>query len=177
MGVHEIDLLAVKWRSDGTADCRHLEVQASMRPVSYISLVSKELQLAGRAANSAKRKPEELQKGVEEWVEKKFRRANKLRLMQTLYPGKWSSELVINVVKSENEVSLIKSQNIKILRLADIVTALATEKFQIEAAAGADILDLVKMGRALSIKPGSTVGSAGPLEKAIAEADDSIART
>jgi len=60
MGVQEIDLLAVKWRMDGKAECRHIEVQASMRPVSYISRVPKEEQKAGRAANSAKRSDEEL---------------------------------------------------------------------------------------------------------------------
>ena len=53
MGVQEIDLLAVKWQIDGKAECRHVEVQASMRPVSYISRVLKEEQKAGRAANNA----------------------------------------------------------------------------------------------------------------------------
>ena len=28
VGVHEIDLLAVKWQKDGKAECRHIEVQA-----------------------------------------------------------------------------------------------------------------------------------------------------
>ena len=41
MGVHEIDLLAVKWLENGKVECRHIEVQASMRPVSYISRVPK----------------------------------------------------------------------------------------------------------------------------------------
>ena len=41
MGVHEIDLLAVKWLGNGKTECRHIEVQASMRPVSYISRVPK----------------------------------------------------------------------------------------------------------------------------------------
>ncbi|MEO8047206.1 MAG: hypothetical protein ABI684_07970 [Nitrospirota bacterium] len=67
MGVQEIDLLAVKWQMDGKTECRHVEVQASMRPVSYISSVPKEAQKAGRAANSAKRSDEELIQGVEEW--------------------------------------------------------------------------------------------------------------
>jgi Holliday junction resolvase-like predicted endonuclease len=72
MGVHEIDLLAVKSNENGEIECRHIEVQASMRPVSYISNVPKEIQKAGRAANSAKRSAEELVQGVAEWVEKKF---------------------------------------------------------------------------------------------------------
>src|ERR1700723_1359112 len=94
MGVQEIDLLAVRWKLDGVVECRHLEVQASMRPVSYISRVPKELQLTGRAANSAKRSLSELKTGVDEWIEKKFHRADKVRSMRSLHPGPWSAELV-----------------------------------------------------------------------------------
>ena len=150
IGVQEIDLLAVKWKSDGVVECRHLEVQASMRPVTYISRVPKGLQLTGRAANSAKeRGSAELKEGVGEWIEKKFYGKKKVRAMQSLHQGPWSRELVINRVKSEDEVSLIKEHNVKILRLADIVMDLATLKFKIKAAAGADIVDLIGMGKAL----------------------------
>jgi Holliday junction resolvase-like predicted endonuclease len=59
LGVHEIDLLAVK-PNEGVVECRHIEVQASMRPVSFISKVPKKLQKGGRAANSASRSETEL---------------------------------------------------------------------------------------------------------------------
>jgi hypothetical protein len=146
MGVHEIDLLAVKWRKDGTPECRHLEVQASMRPVSYISRVPKKEQKAGRAKNSAKRSDQELVEGVSEWVETKFRRPDKKALMIALWNGEWSSELVVNVVKSEKELNLIASHGIKILRLNDIVSSLANESFVVGSASGADIIDLIHMG-------------------------------
>ena len=55
LGVDEIDLVAVMLRSGKTPDCRHVEVQASMRPVSYISKVPKSACKTGRAANSATR--------------------------------------------------------------------------------------------------------------------------
>lgn len=146
MGVQEIDLLAVKWQMDGKTECRHIEVQASMRPVSYISRVPKEEQKAGRAANSAKRSDEELNQGVAEWVEKKFRRPDKKALMAKLWSGDWSSELVVNVVKSEEELKLIAGHGIKILRLNEIVSALARDSFVIGSASGADIVDLIHMG-------------------------------
>lgn len=145
MGVQEIDLLAVKWQMDGKTECRHVEVQASMRPVSYISRVPKEEQRAGRAANSAKRSDQELIQGVAEWVEKKFRRSDKKVLMEKLWNGEWSSELVVNVVKSEEELKLIASQGIKIHRLSNIVSTLAKENFVIGSASGADIVDLIHM--------------------------------
>ena len=146
MGVQEIDLLAVKWQTDGKTECRHVEVQASMRPVSYISRVPKEEQKAGRAANSAKRSDEELILGVAEWVEKKFRRSDKKALMTKLWNGHWSPELVVNVVKSEEELKLIAGHGIKILRLNEIVSALAKDSFVIGSASGADIVDLIHMG-------------------------------
>jgi hypothetical protein len=51
-GVHEIDILAVRPSPEGL-ECRQLEVQASMRPVSYITRVPTAVQEAtGRAATS-----------------------------------------------------------------------------------------------------------------------------
>jgi len=146
MGVQEIDLLAVKCKTNGKAECRHVEVQASMRPVSYISRVPKIEQKTGRAANSAKRSDEELRQGVAEWVDKKFRRSDKKVLMAKLWKGDWSSELVVNVVKSEEELKLIADHGIKILRLNEIVSALAKSSFVIHSASGADIIDLIHMG-------------------------------
>jgi hypothetical protein len=145
MGVQEIDLLAVKWQMDKKAECRHVEVQASMRPVSYISRVPKEEQKSGRAANSAKRSDEELIQGVAEWVEKKFHRSDKKTLMAKLWDGEWSSELVVNVVKSEHELKLIASHGIKIHSLSDIVSSLAKDRFVVGSACGADIIDLIHM--------------------------------
>ena len=146
MGVHEIDLLAVKWLESGKAECRHIEVQASMRPVSYISRVPKKDQKAGRAANSAKRSDEELIQGVAEWVETKFRRPDKKALMVKLWNGDWSSELVVNVVKSEDEVKLIAGHGIKIFRLNEIISSLAKDSFVVGSASGADFVDLIHMG-------------------------------
>ena len=153
IGVQEIDMLAVRFEVDNSPECRHIEVQASMRPVSFISRVPKELQKNGRAANSAKRSIEELEKGVHEWVEKKFRRKDKIALMNKLWNAKWSSELVLNNVKSQDEVNLIKSHGINILWLKDIIAALSRDTFLVSSAGGADFVDLIQSG-ASSVKNG-----------------------
>lgn len=165
LGVQEIDLLAVRSLPDGSgqAECRHIEVQASMRPVSYISRVPKESQKAGRAANSAKRSEDELRSGVAEWVERKFRRADKTSLMAKLWKGAWSSELVVNVVRSEDEVDLIESHGIRIHRLADIVSDLASDSFVIKSASGADFVDLIHMGSHATLK-GSVIDYVDPMD-------------
>ena len=147
LGVNEVDLVAVKFSEGQEVLCRHIEVQASMRPVSYISKVPKAARKTGRAPNSAARSEEELVEGVAEWVEGKFFAAKKRALMQTLCNGDWSSELVINNVKSEKEVGLISERGITIHRLSDIVLELNdSSKCPIKSAAGSDFIDLLQMG-------------------------------
>jgi len=63
IGVHEIDLLAVKHPAAGT-ECRHVEVQGSMRLVGYISPVPAALRKTGRAAGSARRTKKGFVEGV-----------------------------------------------------------------------------------------------------------------
>jgi Holliday junction resolvase-like predicted endonuclease len=49
LGVNEVDLVAVKFSKGSEVTCRHIEVQASMRPVSYISKIPKAARKSGRA--------------------------------------------------------------------------------------------------------------------------------
>ena len=146
LGVDEIDILAVRFLEGGELEYRHVEVQASMRPVSYISRVPKAQQRLGKAANSAARSESELVTGVEEWVEKKFRKPKKQALMKQLAPAQWSSELVLNNVKAQSEVELIRQHGIKITMLSSILGELREKTFLIQSASGADFVDLVNMG-------------------------------
>ena len=146
LGVHEIDLLAVRWNRDQAVECRHLEVQVSMRPVSFISKIPKRLQNQGRGVNSAKRTEEELIEGVREWVEKKYHLPVKTALMSTLAPGPWTSELVINNVKSEKEVEMIGAAGVKILRLKAIVKELLSGDLPIARTIGGDFIELIQRG-------------------------------
>lgn len=144
LGVDEVDLLAIRPNADGTLQCRHIEVQASMRPVSYISRVPKEVQRAtGRTANSVKRNEAELAVGVQEWVDKKFRNERKNQLRERLAPGPWTWALVIHMVKSQEEVNLIRNSSVEVLHLADIVRDLQNGTMTIASASGADLIDLM----------------------------------
>lgn len=60
LGVNEIDLVTVKFRSGESPGCRHIEVQASIRPVSYISKVPKTARKTCRATYSAARSQKDL---------------------------------------------------------------------------------------------------------------------
>lgn len=162
LSVHEVDLLAIKRQSDGSVKCRHIEVQASMRPVSFISKVPKKLQKTGRAANSTLRSDSELVEGVAEWIHTKFQRPEKKALMQSLWPGMWSSELVINTVKSQREVELIRGHGVSVLQLKDVVGSLTSRGGIVSSAAGADFIDLIHMG-ACTQPAVPTDGPAAPL--------------
>jgi hypothetical protein len=145
LGVHEIDLLAVRHRSGQSPECRHLEVQASVRPVSYISKVPKALQREGRAANSAKRSPEELVAGVAEWVHTKFARPEKVALMRELWPVEWSKELVLHNVKAAEEVALIQQHGVTIIQLSEVVRALRGPGAPVGSASGGDFIELINL--------------------------------
>lgn len=149
LGVDEIDLLAIRPHRSGEIERRHIEVQVSVRPVSYICRVPKAVQKAtGRAANSAKRSGEDLVQGVAEWIEKKFTKPKKLALMQSLATGKWTSELVLHNVKAESEVQLIREHGIVIHRLRDIVAELRQPDAMVSSASSGDLLELIHLSAA-----------------------------
>ncbi len=146
LGVHEIDLLAVR-QVGKTLECRHLEVQASVRPVSYMTRVPRDVQKAtGRGAASAKiRTGNELLQGIKEWIEKKYDHPAKRRLLNRLAPGPWSRELVVHQIKYEHELDLVRDAGITVHRLSDVLRELAGGELLLEGAAGGHLVDLVSM--------------------------------
>lgn len=146
VGVDEIDLLAVKFCENNEIECRHIEVQASMRPVSYISRIPNQHLEANQSSTSAKtRTLEILEAGVKEWVIKKFTKPKKTNVITSLFPKEWSSELVVNNVKSEQELSLIEAEGIKIIKLPSIIKQLNENNFKVQSASGADFVDLINL--------------------------------
>src|SRR5438093_8820688 len=90
VATEEMDLLAVG-NVEGTPELWHYEVSGSLRPMSYISDLPKEVQRAtGRKARSAvHRTPNQLRIAVGEWVKQKFLDERKDRARQALWPGSW----------------------------------------------------------------------------------------
>jgi hypothetical protein len=148
IGVDEIDILAIKPSNSGDFERRHFEVTVSIRPVSYISRLPKAIQKgSGRAPNTSKRSWDEVVEGVGEWVENKFRKKKKLKIMNALCPGDWTSELVVNVVKFPDELKEIERHGIRIHKLPAILKKLGRNGGVIQSACGADLMDLVQMSR------------------------------
>jgi hypothetical protein len=140
-------------------ECRQIEVQASVRPISYITRVPKaDREKTGRGANSAKiRTDGELRQGIREWIAKKYDHPKKKRLRQKVAPGPWTRELIVHVVKHEREIELMRAEGIKVRRLGDIVAELKRGDLLLDGAAGAHLVDLV----AITAAHGCATGKIG----------------
>jgi len=146
LGVHEIDLLAVRIE-DRDLICRHFEVHASIRPVSYLCPLPKSIQRAtGRPPKSAKQRTvDELTLSVKEWVKKKYLLEKKHSLRSGLYPGEWSFELVVHNLRHPEELEHIAKEGVRVHHLSDIINDLSYSEFLIHGAAGADLADLIML--------------------------------
>jgi hypothetical protein len=159
VGVHEMDLLAVRFNA-GTIDCRQIEVQASVRPVSYLTRVPKAVQReTGRAAGSAKlREEQELRQGVREWVQKKYDHPEKKRVRERLAPGPWSRELIVHRVKYDVELTMIADAGVTVRHLADVLADLEGGDTLLQGAAGAHLAELVALTATRIVADASSTG-------------------
>lgn len=142
-GVDEIDILAIRPTSDGL-ECRHVEVQASSNPISYISPTTKQARAQGAKTNSAKRRDSAFLKAcVDEWLEKKFFSQKKKDVRESLAPGPWRLELVVHRIRHREELDYIASRGIMVHRLADVIQALVGPENIIGSAAGSSLIELI----------------------------------
>ena len=149
LGVHEIDLLAIRVNG-ANIEARHIEVQASVRPISYLSPLPREIRKkTGRGSASTKARSEkELRDGIQEWVNKKYYLEAKEKIRKKLFQGTWSYELVIHKIKFPQELDLLKEQGILIHNLDEIVASLSDgHTTMIPRASGSDLFELVMLGR------------------------------
>lgn len=145
IGVDEIDILAIRPFSDGQHECRHIEVQVSINPISYITKVPATIrkQTGVGAHNAKKRDTAQLKQGVKEWVDAKFNQSRKVELKNRLCAGVWTKELVVGTVRHEEELDLLEKAGVTIHRLKEILTEMVEKKSIVKAAAGADLYDLM----------------------------------
>ena len=146
VGVDEIDILAVKFEESGSVICRHVEVQASMRPIGYISRIPKHHLKEGQSPTSAATREDlVLKDSVTEWVDKKFRKTKKTELLKQLFPSEWKKSLVNNNVKSELELEFIAGEGIELIALPQVIKDLNETDFVVKSASGADFADLIQL--------------------------------
>ncbi len=142
-GASEIDILAVRPATAGLL-CRHLEVQASSNPMSFLTPATKAARKSGMGAYSPKaRTPELMRACVDEWCEKKYFSPRTVGLRDKLAPGPWQLELVVHRVKHPEELDYVRERGILIHQLDEIVEDLLASPHPLSAAAGASLIELV----------------------------------
>lgn len=145
LGNEEIDILAIRPLPDGEHECRHIEVTVSTNPISYITKVPSAIRKATGIGphNAKKRDATQLTQGVHEWVEAKFNLPRKTEMKNRLCQGSWSKELVVGAVRHEDELDLLRQAGVTIHRLKDVLSDMIEKPTVIQAAAGADLFDLM----------------------------------
>lgn len=145
-GVSEIDLLGVRPDSGGLEAC-HVEVQASFRPVGYITPITKD-QVVGfaKSKTSAKARPDEmLQSSVAAWVQKKFTSRDKVATRERAWSGlSWRYIFVHAIVREPLELSLIESHGITVVPFHAVLHQLKHVSATQRGGAGTDISEIVE---------------------------------
>jgi hypothetical protein len=145
-GVSEIDLLGVR-RGNGALEGCHAEVQASFRPVGYITPIT-EADLPGfaKSRTSAKERPEALlRRSVTAWVEKKFTAREKRSARERAWPGlTWKYLFVHAVVREPMELSMIAEHDIEVVPFHRVLNQLKHVSATQRGGAGTDLSEIVE---------------------------------
>ena len=133
-GVHEWDILAIRV-STGVIEARHLEVQVSYDPVSYLS-----------NRNARQRSDDELRTEMGAWMEKKFTGQKVAAVRGGFYTGQWKYELVHGELADQRELHYLNLAGVTTHYFPALVQQLcATHPRQAPfVAAGKDAVEIVR---------------------------------
>ncbi len=150
LGIEEIDLLAIRPLQDGKWDNLHVEVQVSIRPVTYIADLNKDKQREFdiSASRSAKKRTDFQQEAaVIDWVKKKYFAEIKKEKRRELTPfDNWRYMFVHGKVKKDSiELKLIGQQGIEIKDIKDVLHALYNDKPKFTTSSATDIIELLHL--------------------------------
>ena len=146
-GVDEIDLLGVR-PTRKRLEAWHVEVQASFRPIGYISPVTKDIAVEFSASKtSAKKRPIEIvRKCAESWVRRKFSADTKHQAREAAWPNlKWYFVFVHAVVRELAELEFIAAAGVRVIPLHQVLAELKHESSKgIRGGAGTDLSEVIE---------------------------------
>ncbi|MNC10668.1 hypothetical protein D3C76_345200 [compost metagenome] len=149
--LNEIDFLAVRNNGDEGWEYVHCEVQVSVRPVAYISKLTKSQmeKLGVKSKTSARaRNAESIKDSVKAWTELKYTSDKKKKLREAIVGGAdWQYWLVHGKVKDTNELDCIRAEGVKLIAIKDILQELTennTEHSFSSASAGS-LVELINL--------------------------------
>lgn len=149
--LNEIDFLAVRQNREGQWEYVHVEVQVSVRPVAYISKLTKQQmeKLGVKTKTSAKlRSSESLKDSVKAWVEIKYTSEKKQKLRSSIIDtDKWEYWFVHGKVKDPKELEQIRNEGVKLVPIKDVLQELTanTTEHTFAAASAGELVELLKL--------------------------------
>lgn len=121
LGNHELDLLALRIKTYGTLDCRHLEVNVSVNPIGSL----------GPEKSARRQSPEQQHENARQWVESKFH-----------IPGK-------QALKGPDQLTAIRTAGVTTFRLSDLGNP--SGAFPTVLAAGQSLFSRISAGKSTSM--------------------------
>lgn len=153
--IDEIDILAIKNTDINTWDCIHCEVQVSVRPVGYISKLTKELMedLKALTKTSAKlRNEQQIKECAIAWVRNKYETDKKVKLRNRfMLNANWKHILVHGNVKDQRELIHISQQGVGLIPFSQILDDLCTKQTSIDIS-GSSAGDLIEIINFMKVK-------------------------
>ena len=132
-GLGEIDFLAIRPNKENF-ECWQVEVTVSFRPIGYI----------GGEASAKRRSEEEVNIGVDEYIQKKFTSDKKVEKRNSILPNvQWNYVLVCAEAKHKEELELFEQKGIKVYRYKDILNELEISDSQVNSTAG-NIIEIIR---------------------------------
>jgi hypothetical protein len=146
-GNDEIDLLGIRPSKSGL-EAWHVEVQASFRPIGYISPVTDEIAntFVATPKSAKKRPPEIVKQCAEAWVESKFKRQRKKTAREQAWPGQgWEFVFVHAVVREPEELKAIAACGVRLVPLHEVLQGLEhVAATGIRGGAGTDFSEIIE---------------------------------
>jgi hypothetical protein len=136
-GNDEIDLLAVR-PQEATLEAWHVEVQASFRPIGYITRDKSGSHVKSRST-------EILQVCVADWIEHKFESPSKSAARERAWPGlEWQKVFVHATVKYDEELLMLSKAGMTVIPLHKILGELKHAEGHLRGGAGTDLAEIIE---------------------------------
>ncbi len=146
-GNDEIDLLGVR-PSNTKLEAWHVEVQASFRPIGYISPVTDDIakRFVASPKSAKKRPPEIVKECAESWVESKFNKDKKKIVREQAWPRQdWKYVFVHAVVREPDELKAIAACGVRLVPFHEVLQQLEHNAAAgIRGGAGTDFSEIIE---------------------------------
>ena len=138
VGVYEVDILAVKLGEEQKfIDAVHVEIQCSSNPIGYI----------GGSPSAKKRTAEEIEEGVQAYIDKKFEHPKTREVIERLLGKDYRRMFVCGNLKDESTIGFFKQKGVEVIRVWEIFEDVLKNLGELKTAPGNRYHQLLHLSR------------------------------